>query len=478
MTDTVALWLTDRLVGASIQGAGVIALVWLVCRSRSGVPASVRAALWWLATLKLLLALLPVPSISIPVLPAALDWRDTQPVSAMTHEPAAVATTPAGVMPARVVTPSPAVVADTGGARWLDALILLWLGIVVLQAARLLSAFRQLRGVVRRSVPDADESGAVARLADLIGLARAPQVRMSEEVDAPQVAGLWRPVVLVPADAAALTAEERAMTLCHELMHIHRRDLVLGWVPALAERLFFFHPLARLAAREYLTSRESACDAAVVRTLRVSPADYGRMLVRLGVGGSTPALTAGGSSPSLSSLKRRLEMLQHAASSDMSRRSTWLIAIVGCALIPLQLVAGTPASPQSTPEAPSAAPRVVVPAVPVVPSEAPRPVIRVVQPPVERPVRVMPVEVVERSANDARIKMLELMALQGQSRATPDVPLQQLRSQLELLKQQLQQIAEHQEQLAAAQQALSNQAESLRQLSDDIERLRKTLDAR
>ena len=73
------------------------------------------------------------------------------------------------------------------------------------------------------------------------------------------------------------------MALAHELMHVRRRDVLLGCIPALAERLYFFHPLARLAAREYVIAREAACDAAVVRALDVPADDYGRLLLRLGV---------------------------------------------------------------------------------------------------------------------------------------------------------------------------------------------------
>ena len=346
MTDAIALWLSERLVAASIQGAGIIALVWLVCRSLSSLPAPMRAALWWLAALKLVMALLPVPAVPIPLLPAAFDWTGDRPSPAMTGQGAAVIPVPTDVVPAHAPIESDAVAADAGRRRWLEAVILLWLGIVVLQAARLLIAFRELRGVVRRSVPDADD-GAVDHLANLIGLSRAPQVRASGEIAAPLVAGLWRPVVLVPAGVATLSAEERAMALCHELMHIRRRDLALGWMPALAERLFFFHPLARLAAREYVTARESACDAAVVRALGVSPSSYGRMLVRLGVTASTPAFTAAGAPPSMSSLRRRLEMLQHVASPYASHRWAWSIVIVAGVLIPLQLVAGPPAGQQA-----------------------------------------------------------------------------------------------------------------------------------
>jgi hypothetical protein len=137
------------------------------------------------------------------------------------------------------------------------------------------------------------------------------------------------------------------------MMHIRRRDLALGWVPACAERLFFFHPFARLAAREYLTAREAACDAAVVRALGVAPVDYGRLLMRLGVDAGMPALAAGGAPFSTSSLKRRLHMLEHHGSSEVSRRWRWAIASAAAlVIVPIQLVAKTPVSSPALPASP------------------------------------------------------------------------------------------------------------------------------
>ena len=78
-----------------------------------------------------------------------------------------------------------------------------------------------------------------------------PDVRVSDRVNTPLVAGFGRPVVLLPAGRfEALTPRQQEMAICHELTHLKRADLWLGCVPALAERLFFFHPLAHVVARD------------------------------------------------------------------------------------------------------------------------------------------------------------------------------------------------------------------------------------
>ena len=368
--EAVTLWAADRLLAGSLQGAVVIALVWIACRRIPRVPASVQAALWWVAALKLVVALLPVPALPIPLLPAG----DADVLRAETAKPGPAAVpvralegTGAARPPAHVPTVTP----------WRTALIGVWLVVLALQAVRLILERRSLRAVVRRAVPRTGEDAVVvARLAAAIGLTRVPQVRESDEIAGPQVAGVRRPIVLVPAGCrTTLTPEERAMALCHELVHVRRHDLALGWVPALAERLFFFHPLARLMAREYLATREAACDAAVVRALGVSPKEYGRLLVRLGVAGAAPAFAAGGSAFSVSSLRRRLDMLQHTASAGASRRSLWCLATVTfLAVMPFQLVAGTPSGQAPVPAAPPievsvpVAPQAASPASPVPPA--------------------------------------------------------------------------------------------------------------
>ncbi len=98
------------------------------------------------------------------------------------------------------------------------------------------------------------------------------------------------------------------MALGHELLHVRRADLLLGLVPALAARCFFFHPLARLVEREHALAREAACDAAVVARLAPSPRAYGRLLLELALGCGAPLRTAA-AAVTHPTLQRRLQML-------------------------------------------------------------------------------------------------------------------------------------------------------------------------
>lgn len=323
--DAIVSWLGGRLFVASIEALILVSLVWFACR-RGNLSAAMQATLWWLAALKIVIVLLPLPAVTLPVLRATSPLRIT----------------PADVVADRAMAATPVIPAlrgarDTNAVSWNAVAVVLWLVVVAVHAAQLIGQHGRLRRLVRRSTPSDDE---VAPLAAAIGLRRIPAVHRSSEVDTPQIVGMIRPAILLP--ATPMAEADLVMALSHELMHIRRGDLALGWIPAIAERLFFFHPLVRLAAREYQTTREAACDAAVVRALGVSAGDYARLLVRFGVTPGQPAFVAGGASRSLSSLRRRLAMLQQSSASGSPRIGWALSAVIVLAMIPIQLVAQAP----------------------------------------------------------------------------------------------------------------------------------------
>jgi bla regulator protein BlaR1 len=205
---------------------------------------------------------------------------------------------------------------------------------------------RRWRGTVQmlrasEPAPDAVQAHAID-LAARLRLRRVPEVRISTRVETPLVTGLVRPVVLLPSSRVdALTDRQWQMALCHELVHLKRADLWLGCVPALAERVFFFHPLVHLASREYALSREAACDAAVMETLDAAPQEYGRLLLSLGVSHPRTGFAAAGGAWSFLSLKRRIAMLQDvSARSNRSRVIAFgAVALAVAAMVPMQLAA-------------------------------------------------------------------------------------------------------------------------------------------
>jgi beta-lactamase regulating signal transducer with metallopeptidase domain len=338
------------LVRASLEGAVLVAGIWIAGRLWPRFSARTLALLWWCAAAKFLLALVWVAPIELQILPAP----QTGPVAALT---VALSGSDADSMTLTAPVPSDQPVRTGAGIGWGPVLLGLWAGGVALAMIVSIRRWRITAGLVGRSEPATEDTTQIAtEVAAAIGLKRAPPVRTSNEVGTPFVAGALRPVVVVPADRfAALSCDEKRMALCHELAHVKRADLWLGCVPALAERLFFFHPLVRLAAREYALCREAACDVAVIDALQTSPRDYGRLLLALGVTPDRMAVAVAGAPWSFSTLKRRLTMLREPSNYSWTARAfaAAVVAVAVAALVPFRLSA----RPQSIVEPASQAPQ-------------------------------------------------------------------------------------------------------------------------
>lgn len=81
----------------------------------------------------------------------------------------------------------------------------------------------------------------------------------------PVVIGLLRPRIIVPADFdLRYDAQQRALVLAHERVHLRRGDLPMNALACALRCLFWFNPLVHLAAAKLRLDQELACDAAVL----------------------------------------------------------------------------------------------------------------------------------------------------------------------------------------------------------------------
>jgi beta-lactamase regulating signal transducer with metallopeptidase domain len=119
---------------------------------------------------------------------------------------------------------------------------------------------------------------AAATLAAQLGLSRPVRLIVHRDVTTPMAGGVWRPVIFLPASARGWSAEQRAIVLAHELAHLRGCDPPRLIAARLAVALYWFHPLAWLAARQSSVAREQACDAAVL-SMGTRPSAYARVLL-------------------------------------------------------------------------------------------------------------------------------------------------------------------------------------------------------
>jgi bla regulator protein blaR1 len=342
------LWTLAR---ASVEGAVFIAAIAILIRMMPQLSASARAALWWCAAAKFIVSLLWIPAVVLPVLPA-----DSGPAEIVTKA-AATVNLPATLDSASTSrTAAPASGSIASAFPWSMAMLGIWSGGVLLTIVVGVARWCRTRRLLTQAAPAPSAIEAMtAKLAEQLSLETVPAVRMSNEIQTPLVAGLRQPVIFLPAGRfLTLSIVEQRMAICHELAHVKRADLWLGCVPALAEHLFFFHPLVHLATREYAFWRESACDLAVLDTIDAAPQDYGRLLLALGISQPrTGSMAAAGAPWSFSSLKRRIVMLGRHTSGSLVSRSVgaFALSVAVLAMVPFEL--GARPGPQA-PEQPLA----------------------------------------------------------------------------------------------------------------------------
>ena len=92
--------------------------------------------------------------------------------------------------------------------------------------------------------------------------------------------GVFRPRIMLPADAVAWTRELKRVVLRHELAHIEQHDALSDLLSRLIVAVFWFHPAAWLVFARIRVEREQACDERVVDS-GVDPVVYGEQLLAL-----------------------------------------------------------------------------------------------------------------------------------------------------------------------------------------------------
>ena len=136
---------------------------------------------------------------------------------------------------------------------------------------------------------------------------------VTDHVKSPLLFGFFRPRVLVPEGLVRqIPAEQLRYIFLHELAHLKRHDILVGWLLAFLQALHWFNPLIWWAFARMRFDRELACDASVLA--RMSDGErrhYGGtligMLERFSHAQHLPAVA--GILENGTQLKRRLTMI-------------------------------------------------------------------------------------------------------------------------------------------------------------------------
>jgi beta-lactamase regulating signal transducer with metallopeptidase domain len=244
------------LMAVALQGVLVL-LSWQAWRRAVAAPGSRHR----LACLHLA-ALMVLPALTLALLQAALLAAAQAPPKGPL-----VAALPSGADSLRV-------------ALGLGAAVVWGLGAL----AMLLRLGREARALARlrdASAPACARVRASLRRSVRRGLVDVAPVVRAAAVASPQVAGWWRPWLLVPRDLAErLTPAELDAVLLHELAHLRRGDLRWNLLQCLVLALLWFHPAAWSLQAGLARERERCCDALAVGH-GASRAALARALVKL-----------------------------------------------------------------------------------------------------------------------------------------------------------------------------------------------------
>ena len=277
--------LMAALVESCARASLVLCAAWALTSAMRRASASTRHFIWICAIAGSMLAPAmtafgPLWTVSIPVPFAStqsLATSDTQPssITVASEAPSRVAGTSAtsAVAP---VSPVPS------AARPFDltlAAMLLWaVGATAILAYLISGAIgawwiRRSAAVVEG--PWVDEAQTLAEAFEIPGPIA---VAESASVTMPIVCGVWRPAIVMPADAAQWSDERRRVVVLHELAHIKRRDCLTQSLAQLVCAAYWFNPIVWLAARRMRAERERACDDFVLAAGEKGP-DYAAHLL-------------------------------------------------------------------------------------------------------------------------------------------------------------------------------------------------------
>ena len=316
---------------------------------------------------------------ALPVLLIAIALVAPAPVLMNTAGPDA----PSVSTVIEVLSPQIASAAPIGEPLAFGALILAGL-LAVVRAARLAIRTVRLDRLVRATEPASADTCRIVEAVARRQFVAAPEVRVRRGGSETLVAGLRRPVLVLPGRLLASADADALSAVCaHELAHLKRGDHRTLWIEEALLTVLAFNPVLALVRDHRAAAREEACDAAALaqaapETRRLYARTLLDALRALPRTNRVPALTFTSSRKRLA-MRRLKAILSPAPQAAMHQR----LAVLGLS-VAVAAVAGTGTlalaaqrKPVIAPEPAAAVAERPTPTIPVndarsVPAEAPK----------------------------------------------------------------------------------------------------------
>lgn len=261
-------------------------IVWAISRLAWKAPASWRYILWLILLVKFFVPPfvhiptphLPAKLLALPIVsttPTAIPEDNIKPSQSDKSRPSAaheVSNKPTVIDAAQdyVKNTRPSILYLEG------AVTVLWLAGFGFMLTQLITRKRRQNALMSNSLLAGEGlTEFLANSCSHLGMFKAPEIRLSEEVYTPMVIGLFKPAIIFPTKIKELydKSDLKAMML-HELAHLKRHDMWAIWLYQIALLIFFFHPVVWLLGRELKKERELACDELVIGLSVITREEY------------------------------------------------------------------------------------------------------------------------------------------------------------------------------------------------------------
>jgi len=211
--------------------------------------------------------------------------------------------------------------------------------VLLMWCARWLQVARIVRGA--KPLPDAHPWNQF--------LGKFPRVRILSSPAGlePGVFGVFRPVLLIPADIAQhLHSAQWEPIIAHEMFHVRGRDNLAAAMHTIVEAVFWFHPLVWWLGNRLVDERERACDEAVLK-LGCEPAEYAEGILKICKRYVVaPACVAGVSG---SNLKKRIEaIMENRETRSLTLGKKLMLTLAGIGVFAGPLLSGVAGTPPAT----------------------------------------------------------------------------------------------------------------------------------
>jgi len=229
----------------------------LVCRRAVAKKFGARAAyaLWALPVVRFVLPEIPV-TINLP----AWLTSPSEPVSAIPIPTPTQLELFEAVMFSPVAPP----------VNWQIPLLIVWLSVAIIYfIGQIRRQYLFMKAVRLNSVLAAKPIQAkAAQACKVLAIKTMPELRIAANNIGPLVAGIFRPVVILPHNfETKFNAPQQIFALTHELAHIRRGDLWAAFGALIFRALNWPNPLVHMAAAKFRIDQEAACDATVLKIM-------------------------------------------------------------------------------------------------------------------------------------------------------------------------------------------------------------------